>query len=99
MISNVKIVQWFQKRSVGYSAGGKRQACVRRARGPGTHPHFPAVCVYYDFNVKSDQYGRGRKISAGFGAFRELRTSLAAGLLTYRNTLGCVLSARSIGAK
>lgn len=75
-----------------------RQACVREARAPDTHPHFPAVCVYYDFNVKSDQYSRGCKISAGLGAFRELRASLAAGLLTYRNT-GCVLSARSIGAK
>lgn len=84
--------------------GGRREAetGLREegpgTRRPGTHPHFPAVCVYYDFNVKSDQYGRGCKISASLGAFRELRTTLAAGLLTYRNT-GCVLSARSISAK
>lgn len=37
----------------GNGRGGRGIAC----KGPGTHP--PAVCVYYDFNVKTDQYRPG----------------------------------------
>lgn len=39
------------------ATGGVRAPGLRR---PGTHPHFPAVCVYYDFNVKNDQYRSGK---------------------------------------